>query len=89
MTIINGSHKKYDFTLAKRLEQLMIERNLYPRDIERLTGVRRQRIYEYIQGVAQPSAFMLKRIATGLHVSSDWLLGLTDSPLNRTENLIE
>ena len=70
----------------------MLERNLYPRDIEKLTGVRRQRIYEYIQGIAQPSAFMLKRIAVGLNVSSDWLLGLSDisdSPLIRTDNLIK
>ena len=70
----------------------MLERNLYPRDVEKLTGVRRQRIYEYIQGISQPSAFMLKRISAGLNVSSDWLLGLSDisdSPLIRTGNLIK
>ena len=67
-------HKKKDFTFAKRLEQLMVERGLYPRDIERLTGVKRQNIYQYIQGVKQPTAYNIKRIAEGLHISADWLL---------------
>ena len=67
-------HKKKDFTFAKRLEQLMVERGLYPRDIEQLTGVKRQNIYQYIQGVKQPTAYNIKRIAEGLHISADWLL---------------
>ena len=67
-----------DFTFAQRLEKLMVERDLYPSDIQRITGIRRQRIYEYLQGVTQPSAYNLKRIAEGLGVSADWLLGITD-----------
>lgn len=71
---MGNRHKKKDFTFAKRLEQLMVERGLYPRDIERLTGVKRQNIYQYIQGVKQPTAYNIKRIAEGLHISADWLL---------------
>lgn len=71
---MDNRHKKKDFTFAKRLEQLMVERGLYPRDIERLTGVKRQNIYQYIQGVKQPTAYNIKRIAEGLHISADWLL---------------
>ena len=71
---MDNRHKKKDFTFAKRLEQLMIERKLYPRDVERLTGVRRQNIYQYIQGVKQPTAYNIKRIAEGLRISADWLL---------------
>ena len=70
--------KVRDFTFAQRLEKLMIERNLYPRDVQRITGIKRQRIYEYLQGVTQPSAYNLRRIAEGLGISADWLLGITD-----------
>jgi len=68
-----------DFTFAQRLEKLMVDRDLYPSDIQRITGIKRQRIYEYLQGVNQPSAYNLKRIAEGLNVSSDWLLGIKDN----------
>ena len=75
---MKGRHIKKDFTFAKQLEQIMIERNLYPRDVEKLTGVRRQNIYQYIQGVKQPSAHNIKRIAEGLNVSADSLLGIKE-----------
>lgn len=67
-----------DFTFSQRLEQIMILRNLYPRDVQRLTGVHKQNIYQYIQGVKQPNAYNLMRIAKGLGVSADWLLGLKE-----------
>lgn len=65
-----------DFTFARRLEQLMRERGLYPAQIEKLTGIRRQRIHEYLNGTVQPSAYAVKLIATGLDISADWLLGI-------------
>ena len=65
-----------DLTFGQRLNQLMIERRLYPRDVQRLTGVHRQNVYQYIQGVKQPSLYNAKRIAQGLKVSVDWLLGI-------------
>lgn len=70
------AHNGFDFTFAKRLEQVMIERNLYPKDLERITGIRKRRIYEYIQGQHQPNAFAIMRIAKGLGISADWLLGI-------------
>ena len=69
-------HKKYDFTFAKRLEQIMRERQLYPAQVEKLTGIRRQRIHEYLNGTVQPSAYAVKLIATGLDISADYLLGI-------------
>lgn len=73
---MSGNHRNKDFTFARRLEQVMIERELYPRDVQILTGVHKQNIYQYIQGVKQPSAFNIKRIAKGLKISADWLLGI-------------
>lgn len=71
-----GGGRIMDLTFARRLNQIMIERELYPGDVQRLTGIKRQRIYEYIQGVVQPSAYNLKRLAEGLDISVDWLIGV-------------
>lgn len=69
---------KLDLTFSKRLEKIMIERNLYPAQVAKLTGVRRGMIYDYINGAYQPTAFNIKRIAQGLNVSADWLLGISN-----------
>ena len=65
-----------DFIFAERLEQIMRERGLYPAQVEKLTGIRRQRIHEYLSGTFQPSAYAVKLIALGLDISADWLLGI-------------
>ena len=54
----------------------MMERNLYAGQVAKLTGIRRQRIYEYVSGTSHPNDYVIKRIALGLNVSSDWLLGI-------------
>lgn len=54
----------------------MCERQLYPTELSRITGVGRRTIYGYLQGDKQPSAFNLIRLSKGLKISSDWLLGL-------------
>ncbi|MGN0449587.1 MAG: helix-turn-helix domain-containing protein [Ruminococcus sp.] len=69
---------KLDLTFSKRLEKIMFERDLYPAQVAKLTGVRRGMIYEYIKGAYQPTAYNIKLIAKGLNVSADWLLGLSE-----------
>lgn len=76
---MSNSHKKMDYTFAKRLEQIMIERSIYPAQLSKITGIRRNVIYSYVDGIHQPTAFNIKRIAIGLGVSADWLLGITDN----------
>ena len=66
------------YTFGDRLSQLMTERKLYSTDIAKITGIKRQSIDGYAQGVNQPSAFSIAQIAKGLRVSADWLLGLTE-----------
>jgi len=56
----------------------MVERKLYPSDVQRLTGVHRQCIYEYVQGIKEPNLTSLAKLAHGLKVSADWLLGLKE-----------
>lgn len=73
-----SSHKKIDLTFAKRLEQIMIERQIYPAQVAKITGIKRSVIYAYVDGTHQPTAYNIKRLAIGLNVSSDWLLGITN-----------
>lgn len=72
------SHKPKDMIFAKRLDLLMQQRNLYPADVAKLTGINRRRIYEYLSGTYQPTAYAIRIISTKLKVSSDWLLGIVD-----------
>lgn len=73
---MDGRHKAFDLTFARRLEQSMIEKCLYPSQLAKLSGVSKTNIYNYIAGVAQPTAFNIKRLAITLEKSSDWLLGI-------------
>lgn len=77
--MMDGRHKALDLTFARRLEQTMIEQNIYPSQLSKLSGVSRVNIYKYISGTAQPTAFNIKRIAIALGKSSDWLLGIEKS----------
>lgn len=70
-----AKRKNGDF--SQRLNQAMIERGLYPSELSRLSGVPRSVVYEYINGMREPSLFSLVRLAKGLRVSADYLCGLT------------
>lgn len=72
----DGRHKALDLTFARRLEQAMIEKSIYPSQLAKLSGVSRVNIYKYISGTAQPTAFNIKRLAIALDKSADWLLGI-------------
>lgn len=72
----DGRHKALDLTFARRLEQAMIEKSIYPSQLAKLSGVSRTNIYSYIAGTAQPTAFNIKRLAITLNKSADWLLGI-------------
>ena len=76
-----SSHHKMDFTFAQRLEQVMQERHLYPAQVAKLTGIRRQRIQEYLSGERQPTAYIIKTLAEKLNVRADWLLNIKNRPL--------
>jgi transcriptional regulator with XRE-family HTH domain len=76
VTVISGKHHKIDFTFAQRLEIYMRECNLYPAELARLLGMRRQQVEKYLSGVAEPRASTVRYIAERLNVSADLLLGV-------------
>lgn len=68
----------YRKIFAQRLYQTMTERGLYPSDVEKLTGVCRQKIYDYINGTKEPRLCSFIKLVRGLNVSADWLCGLIE-----------
>ncbi|MBQ2443301.1 MAG: helix-turn-helix transcriptional regulator [Ruminococcus sp.] len=65
-----------DLTFSRQLDKIMRERGLFPSDVEKLTGIRKQRIREYISGTHHPTDHIIRRIAIGLNVSADILLDI-------------
>ena len=62
----------------QRLNQIIVERGLYPSDVAKLTGVCKQKIYDYIKGTKEPRLSSFIKLARGLKVSADWLCGLEE-----------
>lgn len=65
---------------SQRLNDLLIDQNKTGNWLAETTGISAPRISNYIRGKESvPSALNLRNIAEALNVSSDYLLGLTDS----------
>lgn len=75
---MEGKIKKIDLTFSQRLEKIMIEQQLFPAQLSKLSGVSRTNIHKYLAGTIQPTAFNIKRISVALNVSADYLLGIVD-----------
>lgn len=69
--------ERYEF--ARRLEQVMAEKEKSYADLAKEAGVTRQAIGQYINGTALPSIPALRKMAIFLGVSVDWLLWIPDA----------
>ena len=66
-------------TFASRLKQLRLNKNLRQEQVVNLIGVNKSAISTYENNTRQPSFEILLRLATLYRVSTDYLLGRTDS----------
>lgn len=64
-------------TLVQRIKELADEKNTTFAEIERKTGISNGQIRRWDK--SSPKADNLQKVATYLHVSTDYLLGLTDN----------
>jgi transcriptional regulator with XRE-family HTH domain len=71
---------------ADRLKQLREHHGWSQRELSRVCGLGETAINTYERGEAEPSAKYLKKMAETLHVSTDYLLGLTDDPRGLFDN---
>ena len=68
----------YDSTFAKRFRDLIDERNDTQSNISKTLDISRQTVSMYFNGQTIPTADKLRQLAEYFHVSSDYLIGLTD-----------
>lgn len=66
-------------TFASRLKQLRLNKNLRQEQVANLIGVNKSAISTYENNTRQPSFEILVRLATLYRVSTEYLLGRTDS----------
>lgn len=66
-------------TFASRLKQLRLNKNLRQEQVANLIGVNKSAISTYENNTRQLSFEILVRLATLYRVSTDYLLGRTDS----------
>ena len=71
---------KYNSPFAASLRQLLEDRNVTQGDIASLTGVTRQTVSQYCNGISEPGYDTLIKIANYFDVSVDYLLGRTCDP---------
>jgi len=63
-----------------RLKRIREESNLTQDDLAEMIGVGVLQINRYENEKTEPNGDMIANIAKALHISSDYLLGLTDDP---------
>ena len=61
-----------------RLQKYMIDNDMYPTEVQKLTGVHRTRVNSYIYYGGTPRIEALTKICRGLGVSADYFLGLKE-----------
>lgn len=71
----NSANRK-DPVFTERLSQELYKQNIYPKELERKSGVKRKAIYAYLNGVNAPTTINLRKLAKALNVTTDYLLGI-------------
>ena len=62
--------------IGKRIEKLLIQSNISQRELAKMVGTDESIISRIIKGERTPKSDMLANIATALHTTSDYLLGI-------------
>ncbi|MEG2117265.1 MAG: helix-turn-helix transcriptional regulator, partial [Clostridia bacterium] len=75
-TIENSYNMRMD--IAKKIKELRIERGVSQNTLAVALGVDRRSIINWEQGINEPKAFYIAKLAVYFDVSSDYLLGLKD-----------
>lgn len=69
-------------TIAKRMKEAMLIRNITQADLIKSTGITKSSISSYINGKYEPKHDNIYKIAKALNVSESWLMGF-DVPMER------
>ncbi len=72
----DGDIKK---TMAERLKEVMVARDLRQSDLVELTGLGKSAISQYLSGKVTPKQDKVFRLARAINVSPEWLLGYVEN----------
>lgn len=64
--------------IGKRIKELRLERQISQKKLAQAIGVDKRAIIFWEQGVNEPKASYIKKLAEYFEVSADYLLGITD-----------
>jgi|GEM_PF-937933 len=82
--------REYWLLLPHRLRQIRENRGFSQRELGKICGLGANQINRYENGTSEPTVQTLKTIAAQLEVTTDYLIGLADTPQsNPLSNLIE
>lgn len=70
---------------GERMRQIRESLNLTQDELAERAGLEVLQIWRYESGKTKPNTEMIAKIAKGLQVSADYLLGLTDEPKGYVE----
>lgn len=76
---VNPACETENDIFASRLREVMGKRGIKQSPLAEKAGLRRQTISLYMAGQSKPDTDRLRKIAEALHVSADYLLGLSDN----------
>lgn len=63
---------------SKKLEDELKSQKITPYKLAKIANIKKQSIYNYIDGKQEPSISQLYKICIALDVSADYMLGLRD-----------
>lgn len=69
-----------------KIRELRIGKGITQSELGKILSVQKAAISKYELGRATPSPEILKKLADYFHVSIDYLLGISDSPLSENQN---
>lgn len=78
--IKNAGGDKARIAFSARLEQLLVDNELTQREFGEKIGISTGAVSYYIRALKTPSILLLQTISETFNVSSDYLLGITDTP---------
>lgn len=82
-------NQKENCPFAIKLKALMEEHAETQADIAEVTGKTRQTVSQYVHGVSEPGYATLVKIADHFHVTTDYLLGVSNDPQRQTSAVDE
>ena len=68
--------------LGMRISQLLRTRNIQQKELAEQIGITETAISRYIAGTREPKPEVIANIATALHSTSDYLLGIENNDFN-------